>query len=164
MRSILVLPLLLLLAGCGGPDAPAGEQTTGNDSPMRPVANVQELMLTVVEPAAEGYWDAVGWIIDRDGTQEIRPQNEEEWEAVRNYAYAVTESANLLMMEGRAADQGTWISLSQGMMSIGERAIEAALAKDPEAVFTVGGDLYESCTACHAAYALETLRPNFGGD
>lgn len=150
----------LLLGACGGDDA----AESAADGPYRPVASVQELMLAVVEPAAETYWDAVGWIVDAQGTQEIRPSSEEEWEAVRNAAYVVAESGNLLMMEGRAVDNQTWISLSQAMIATAERAIQAAESRDEAAVFTIGGDLYETCTACHSAYALETLRPNFGDE
>ena len=160
LRSLTWLVCVGVLVGCAGEDAAANS----SEAPYRPVASVQELMLAVVEPAAETYWDAVGWITDSSGTLEIRPSTEEEWEAVRNAAYVVTESGNLLMMEGRAVDDQTWIALSQAMIATGQRAIDAANARDPEAVFTVGGDLYETCTACHSAYALGTLRPNFGED
>ena len=54
-----------LLLGCA-PDAP-------DSSNYEAVADVQELMLTVLEPAAEAYWDAVGWIIDETGEHEIAP-------------------------------------------------------------------------------------------
>ncbi|MQA89272.1 MAG: hypothetical protein GEU90_03410 [Gemmatimonas sp.] len=149
----------LALASCAG-DAPDAESSSAG-APFRPVASVQELMLTVVEPGAETYWDAVGWIIDAEGTQEIRPGSDEEWEAVRNAAFQVAESGNLLMMEGRAPEgDETWIAMSQAMTAMAERAIDAALARDELGVFRIGGDLYETCTACHAAYALETLRPN----
>lgn len=161
MRSRFLAALgLLALSACA--DAETTAETAPADTPFRPVANVQELMLAVVEPAAETYWDAVGWVVDAQGTQEIRPQGEEEWEAVRNAAFVVAESGNLLMMDGRRVDDQTWVALSQAMIATAERAIEAAVARDEAAVFTVGGDLYETCTACHSAYALETLRPNFG--
>ena len=86
---------------------------------MTAVADVQELMATVVEPAAEVYWDAVGWIIDASGTTEIRPGSPEEWEAVRNAAFVIAESGNLLMMEGRAVDQDAWIALSRSLIGRG---------------------------------------------
>ena len=127
---------------------------------MTVVADVQELMATVVEPAAEVYWDAVGWIIDASGTTEIRPGSPEEWEAVRNAAFVIAESGNLLMMEGRAVDQDAWIALSRSLIDTGRRAIEAAEARDEQAVFDMGAEVYYVCTACHATYALETLRPN----
>ena len=83
----LVLPILL--AGCA-PDAA--------EQPFIVVASLQDLMNTVVDPAADVYWEAVGWIIDASGTTEIRTENPEEWEAVRNAAYQVPDSGSLRMM------------------------------------------------------------------
>ena len=144
----LVVPILL--SGCGsGTDEP----------PFTLVADLADLMSTVVDPAADVYWDAVGWIIDASGTTEIRPESPEEWEAVRNAAYQVAESGNLMMMRGRAVDEPEWIAFSQALISVGRRAIEAAEARDEQGVFDVGAEIYAVCTACHATYALETLRP-----
>ena len=63
------------------------------------------------------------------------------------------------MMEGRALDQGAWVTMSQAMISMGERAIEAAAARNLEAMFDTGAEVYYTCTNCHATYAVETLRP-----
>ena len=144
----LVLPILL--TGCGsGTDEP----------PFTLVADLPDLMSTVVDPAADVYWDAVGWIIDASGTTEIRPESPEEWEAVRNAAYQVAESGNLMMMKGRAVDEPEWTAFSQAIISVGRRAIEAAEARDEQGVFDVGAEIYAVCTGCHATYAVETLRP-----
>ena len=145
----LVLPILLF--GCA-PEAA--------EQPFILVADLPDLMTTVVDPAADFYWDAVGWIIDASGTTEIRPESPEEWEAVRNAAYQVAESGNLMMMEGRAVDEPEWIVFSQAMISVGRRAIEAAEARDEQGVFDVGAEIYAVCTGCHATYAREVLRPN----
>ena len=144
----------VLLCGC----APDVEQ------PFIAVADLPDLMITVVEPAAEVYWDAVGWIIDASGTTEIRPGSPEEWEAVRNAAYQVAESGNLMMMEDRAVDEAAWTGFSQAMISVGRRAIEAAEARDEQGVFDVGAEIYAVCTGCHSTYARETLRPSHGGE
>jgi hypothetical protein len=117
-------------------------------------------MITVVEPAADFYWDAVGWIIDASGTTEIRPRSPEEWEMVRNAAYQVTESGNLMMMGDRAVPEPEWTVFSRAMINVGRRAIEAAEAQDPQGVFDVGAELYAVCTSCHATYARETLPPS----
>ena len=144
----LVLPILL--ASCA-PDAA--------EQPFIVVASLPDLMNTVVDPAADVYWDAVGWIIDAGGTTEIRPESPEEWEAVRNAAYQVAESGNLMMMRGRAVDEPEWTAFSEALISVGRRAIEAAEARDEQGVFDVGAELYAVCTGCHATYAAETLRP-----
>ena len=145
------LVLSLLLSGC---TSDSGEQT------FTLVADLSDLMVTVVEPAADFYWDAVGWIVDESGTTEIRPRSPEEWELVRNAAYQVAESGNLLLMEGRGVDEPAWTAFAQAMISSGQRAIEAAEAQDPMGVFDTGAEIYAVCSACHATYAEEVLRPN----
>ena len=117
-------------------------------------------MATIIEPAAEVYWDAVGTIEDSTGVTALYPRSAEEWVTVRNSAYAVAESGNLLMMAPRALDQDDWMRLSVAMIDAGKKAIKAAEARDTAAVFNVGAELYETCTACHARYAIGTLRPN----
>ncbi len=142
----LLLPLVL--SGC-----------TAAQEPYTPVANLQELMATVVDPAADFYWDAVGWIIDSTGTEEIRPRSPEAWDSVRNAAFVVAESGNLMMMQGRAIPEETFTTYAQAMVDIGRKAIEVAEARDEMAVFDVGAEMYAVCTGCHATYALETIRP-----
>ena len=111
-------------------------------------------MSSVIEPAAEVYWDAVGTVIDKNGTVEIEPKTDEEWTAVRNSAYVVAEAGNLLMMNGRAKDEGDWMRLSQALMDVGQRAIKAAESKNKAAVFDAGAEVYDACVACHAKYRL----------
>ncbi len=142
----LLLPILL--SGC-----------MAAEEPYTPVANLQELMATVVDPAADFYWDAVGWIIDENGTEEIRPASPEEWDLVRNAAFVVAESGNLMMMPGRAIDDELYASFAQAMVTVGQKAIEVAEARDEMAVFDVGAEMYAVCTGCHATYALELQRP-----
>jgi len=124
------------------------------------VADLPELMLHVVEPSAQTYWGAVGWILDFEGEHYFHPEGEEEWLAVENAAFMVAESGNLLMMDDRALDDEAWMVMSQALIDIGRRAVEVAEAKDEQAVFDVGAEMYFVCSQCHATYALETLRPS----
>ena len=124
------------------------------------VADVQQLMTSVLEPAAEVYWDAVGTIIDENGTVEIAPSTDEEWQAVRNAAFVIAESGNLLMMESRALDRGPWMALSRAMIEAGRGALDAAVAEDASAVFDAGAEVYYACSGCHATYAQEIVRPS----
>jgi hypothetical protein len=117
-------------------------------------------MASVIEPAADVYWDAVGTVVDKNGTVEIEPKTDEEWAAVRNSAYVVAEAGNLLMMNGRAKDGADWMRLSQALVDVGQRAIKAAESKNKAAVFDVGAEVYDTCVACHAKYPLPAMRPN----
>jgi hypothetical protein len=146
---------VLALAACA---PPADEEAAASD--YRPIGDVADLMAGVVEPAAEVYWDAVGVIVDSAGEHQLAPQTEEDWLAVRAAAYTVAESGNLLMMPERALDRGAWITMSQALVEVGQRAIEAADARSLDAVFDMGAEMYYVCTNCHGTYAAETLRPN----
>ena len=57
------------------------------------VADVQELMFHVVEPAAQEYWAAVGWILDYEGEHYFRPESDEEWLA--NYETVLARARNV---------------------------------------------------------------------
>lgn len=152
MRAyVLCLSLAFSTSGCAGAPEPP---------PYQPVADVKTLMATVMEPAAVVYWDAVGVIVDENGEQHIEPHTVEEWDAVRNAAYVVAESGNLLMMPTRAADGGEWMAASRLMIEAAQKAIRAAEARDKDAVFDVGAEMYDSCTNCHAKYSPQVMRPN----
>ena len=119
-------------AACGGaPPAP----------PLKPVADVKQLMQFVVEPAADAYWDGVGTIVDASGVTEFKPETSGEWDALVNHAYVIAETGNLMMLGGRPRDGGEWMRLSRALVD-------------------VGGEVYEACTNCHAQYANELGRPN----
>jgi hypothetical protein len=127
---------------------------------MRPVADLKQLMVSVLEPAADEYWDGVGTIIDNTGTTEIRPETNEDWDALVNHAYVIAESGNLLMMGSRPKDGGEWMQMSRALVDVGEKAIRAAASHNTQAVFDVGAEVYEVCTACHNKYAVDLARPN----
>jgi hypothetical protein len=69
----------------------------------------------------------------------------------------VAESANLLMMPGRARDEDRWMQDAKLMLDAGRAAYRAARAKDLAALEALNDQLYESCTSCHQHY-----RPNYG--
>jgi len=130
------------------------------ETPYQPLGDVAQLMAGVVEPAAEVYWDAVGIIVDAEGEHQMAPQTDEDWLAVRAAAYTVAESGNLLMMPGYRLDNGAWVTMSQTMIEVGGRAVEAADARSLDAVFDMGAEIYYVCTNCHATYSVGSLRPN----
>ncbi len=146
-----VSPLLLLLGA-----AASGCNTAPPESalpPFKPVTDTLQLMEWVVDPAADVIWDSVGTIIDASGRQDLRPETEEEWNAVRNAGAMVAESGNLLMMEPHARDRGDdWGQYAQGLVDAGVMAINAAEARDPDAVFEAGGRIYAVCASCHQMY------------
>ncbi len=151
--SFVLLIAVAAAAGCSSAPPPP---------PFKPVADLKQLMAHVVEPAADEYWDAVGWIDDAQGTVEIQPETQEEWDAVRNHAYAITESGNLMMLPTGRRTADEWMRMSVALVEAGQRAIRAAEQKNKQAVFDTGAEIYETCTNCHAKYAVELERPNAG--
>lgn len=133
---------LIWLGACSGPA----------EIPLRPVANVQQLMTHIVDPAADVVWDAVGTVITSEGEEHWEPETDEEWTFVLNGAITITEAANLLMIGERARDQEAWMRMAQGMAEAGLLAVEAAEAQDAEAIFEIGEDVYNSCERCHNLY------------
>jgi hypothetical protein len=120
--------------------------------PFTPIVDTGTLMESFIEPSADVIWLSVGTIVSAAGEEHIRPKTEEEWTKVRNAAVAVSEAGNLLMMEPRARDADEWMRLSKAMVETGAEAIKAADAKDPDAMFEAGAQIYSVCSNCHAKY------------
>ena len=146
-----VFLMFLSIAGCA-PEPP----------PFDEVADVRQLMLSVVDPAADVYWGSVATIMTMEGTEEIAPKNSAEWADVQYAAMVIAESGNLLMTPGRVQEDPKWMELSQALIASGRVAMAAAEARDPEAVFEAGGEVYLVCSECHATFAPDALRSNFG--
>ena len=129
--------------------------TSKEEQPFREIVGTRLLMTAMLDPAADVVWDSVKSIITEEGIEEIAPQTNEEWIAVRNAAVVVGESGNLLMLERRAKDQGDWIGWSLDLVDAGKAAMVAAEARDPEALFAAGGAIYEACLGCHENYWVQ---------
>ena len=126
--------------------APAAGAPPPPPSP-RPVGSMSELMIRLIYPTS----DAVFYITTRT------PETQQEWEELQNKTLTLAESANLLMMPGRARDQDRWLVDAKRMYDAGAAAYRAARAKDVAALEAVNEDLYQSCVECHRHY-----RPNYG--
>lgn len=142
------MPLVLLsVSGCSTtPAAPP--------PPFQTTANMKDLMLNVLDPAADTIWESVGTIMTVDGTFEKAPSTDDEWAGVRAGAIQLAESGNLLMLPSRSSGSEEWIAQSRALIEASNRAIKAIDAKDKDALFTVGGDIYDVCTNCHRQFAL----------
>lgn len=158
MKQILVMSSCAVLLCACAPKSPAPASEAAAAPPFHVVTNVKQTMNWIIEPNADVLWDSVGTIITEKGREELLPQTEEEWEAVRGAAAVIAESGNLLMMDGRAFDRDEWMKASRGMIDAANTAIAAAEAKDVPALFDAGGAVYESCTGCHSKYALALQR------
>jgi len=115
--------------------------------PMRNVGTMSDLMVKILYPSS----DALFYIETRT------PKTDTEWTLVEGQALMLAESANLLMMPGRARDQKQWMDDSKLLLEVGAEALKAAKAKDVPAIAALSDQLYASCTTCHTHY-----RPGYG--
>ena len=137
---------------CGGVDVTGAPAKLSGPEPLLQPALLLVVFLGIVRPAAREVFASVGTIISADGVEEREPRTDEEWAAVGNSAAALVESANLLMMDGRAIDKGDWTKMSKAMADAAIVALKAIEARDKEALLASGEGINESCGACHQRY------------
>jgi len=138
----------VIAAGAG----PRPADRSAERPPTVPVASVRQIMNSIVNPAARHVFASVGTIISAAGTEERAPRTAEEWTAVATSAAVLAESANLLMMDGRAIDKDEWRTISKAMADASIVALKAAEARNKDALFDSGETIYASCNACHEKY------------
>jgi cytochrome c553 len=117
-------------------------QVASDRPPTRNVGTMSDLMVKIIYPSS----DALFYIESRT------PKTDSEWTALEGQALMVAESANLLMMPGRARDQKQWMADAKLMLDAGAAAVTAAKARDVAAISALSEQLMESCTSCHRHY------------
>ena len=128
--------ILFFLAATASAQAPS----------LQPVGTVSQLMIDLIYPSS----DAIFYI------ERTPPKNEVEWNVIRAQALLLAESGNLLMIAGRARDQGNWMKDSKMLIDAGAAAYKAASAKDMTAILALNDQLNAACVTCHEQY-----RPNY---
>jgi hypothetical protein len=157
LNWLFVVSVLLFISGIGFVIASA--RTARSAAPAAevavkttPVANVKQIMGAITGPAANAVYSAVSTSVTAEGIKEVAPQTEEEWAALGNNAAALAESANMLMTDGRAIDQGDWIKFSRELVDSAKVALKAAQDKSTTGILDAGGPINETCDNCHAKY------------
>jgi hypothetical protein len=150
LRNFLFASLAISITACQ-PEPPPFDESLA----------LVEVMVHVIEPAAEVYWDSVGIVLDAEGTHEIAPSNSSEWLAVENAAATLIEAGNILLTPARQPGDPRWIEMARALSAAGVEALAAADARDTDAVFEAGGNVYLACANCHAAFAPALLPANF---
>ena len=139
-RTVAVIGLAALLAGCKA---------------AAPAETVQQMMKNKVQPTAQIYWDAVQYISDENGSRDIVPQTDADWEKVRKAAADLQDYGKLLQTDAYTKDRNPdWVKFSQAMVEVSQQAEQAAKDKNVDKVFEVSGTIYSVCSACHMAYPL----------
>jgi len=147
--STLLVVLLVALAGVAQQQSAGSPQSsleTAPQVPYRIVGTMSQLMTDIIYPTT----DDISYIVTRP------PSNDAGWAAIQRSALTLAESANLLMMPGRARDQDKWITDARLLLDAGNLAFKAAKAKDFDALVALNEQLVTACTTCHQDY-----RPNY---
>lgn len=179
--SLLLRGLLLAaflsgwLAACDKPAPPAVASVPA----FKATATIQDLMVAVVDPAADFVWESVGTELSQNGLVEKQPRTDEEWLAVRKQAIILVESANLLQVPGRAvvaaggkledahvpgilspeeaqkAIREDWAGYSKavdGFHEMATLALRAIDAKNVAGLLEAGSRIQQACENCHVKF------------
>jgi len=139
----LALLLAALASACSTPEPAAPS--------YHPIATTKELM-QAMDPIADEFWDVVGTVVTKDGSFEKAPATDEEWAAVRNHAVILAETGSILLFPSRSGGSAEWIKQANALIDTSQRSIKAIDAKDKDALFNVGAEVYEACTNCHRRF------------
>lgn len=151
------------------------------EEPFRLTASIRELMDSEVDPAADFIWASVASISTVKGLEERQPRTDEEWLEVRRHAITLIEATNLLVMKGRRVsakyeaasgageldtdqvqqkidtNRAAFVALAQRLQDTGLQTLAAIDAKDPVALFNLGGTIDDACESCHVTFWYPNL-------
>ena len=116
---------------------------------MHAYATTKEVIDAIVAPDSQAIFDAVAY---ENGQLTRAPRNDDQWTRLRLQALSVAEAGNLLMMQGRAKDTGDWATFSHAMSVKAAAVADAASSRNVDTFLNAGGELYDTCTACHMKY------------
>ena len=167
-KSIL-LAGVLMVTGCSAPK-PANQ-------PLEMAATIKDIMDSMIDPSGDFMFEAVAEISDENGITQRAPRTDEEWKEVRNRAFILFESANLLMMEGRRVaqpgdkaefpevelepdeiqkliddDRPSFLRRAHRLQEAANMALKASDARDTKALFKSIEQLDRACENCHLHY------------
>ncbi|MGD0437728.1 MAG: hypothetical protein ABSB86_14800 [Bryobacteraceae bacterium] len=123
---------LIFIAGAAIAQAPS----------FKPVGSMSQLMVNIIYPTSDALF-----YIERNP-----PKTDADWGLISNQALMLAESGNLLMLPGRARDQGNWITDSKMLVDVGAAAYKLARAKDMQGILDLNDQLTASCVVCHDQY------------
>jgi len=178
-RKLLPLTLIALLVSVSGCDKqPDTAATPSVDlSTFKPVATLQEIMLSVIDPNVDPIWNSISTESSAEGIIEKRPESDEDWAVLRNHAITLREVSNLLVIPGRdvahpeantsihhselesaaiqaliAAQWPEFILRAQALQDAAHLAVLAIEAKDVDRLEEVGGIIEHACEGCHSQF------------
>jgi hypothetical protein len=165
------------IAGCQRQAAEPAAEPAAALPQYAPVATIKDLMLGLIDPAADAVWLSVTTVVGAAGTVDTAPKTDDDWNKVRYGAMTLVEGANLLLMPGRHVarpgeksltpgvelepqemealvnkDRAAWNDHAGKLRAAGVAVLVAVDAKDADKVFELGAEVEEACETCHRQY------------
>ena len=112
------------------------------ESAIMPVATVKQLCEGMITASSDALFNV--------GREE--PADDDDWRAVLHSALMLAESGNLLMLDGRARDDGEWMTMSRALVDAGVTAVRAVEVRDVDALLGAGDQIVVACETCHVPY------------
>ena len=112
------------------------------ESAIMPVATVKQLCEGMITASSDALFN-----VGREA-----PAGDDDWRAVLNSALMLAESGNLLMLDGRARDDGEWMTMSRALVDAGVTAVRAVEVRDVDALLGAGDEIVVACETCHVPY------------
>ena len=117
------------------------------ESGIVPVATVKQLCEGMITASSDALFN-----VGREA-----PDDDDDWRAVLHNALMLAEAGNLLMLEGRARDDGEWMTMSRALVDAGVAAVTAVEVRDVDALLGAGDLIVVACETCHVPYRDEGL-------
>lgn len=142
-RTLAIMALsAVVLSACGG-----GETSTSQSVERLPVSH-EEIMVSLVNLAADPYWAAT-W---------NNPQTDRDWRELERATFQIQVGGTLLTVPGTGsmdaehAQNPRWRALATQLSEDGARALNAVKAQNTELMVRAGGQLIETCETCHREF------------
>ena len=146
---------------------------------VKPVVSVKELMKYMIDPVADNIFNAVGTTVTKQGTVDVEPRTEEDWDKIRTGAVSLAEGAYLLKIRRPFTPPGDennstgpdavelspaqitakverdpveWNARIEALRNVALEALDVARRKDVTELWDVGENLDNACEACHRSY------------
>src|SRR5262245_20212460 len=192
-RSHLVLAacagslLLNLSMACSSPSAepprpaptPAASHNPELWGDLKPIVSVKELMRDMIDPASDFVFNAIGTVISKKGTEEIRPHTDADWDRIRVGAVTMAEGVYLLKIPRPFTPPGDennstgpdsfelspaeikaklekdpvlWNAKIEALRNVGLEVMDIVKRRDVDELWDAAENLDQACEQCHLEY------------
>lgn len=112
---------------------------------------IRELMQTPIAPASDALFNAV---VYTNGELASAPRTDAQWARLRAQAESLMAAGDALAALAPGENPDEWRRHSAALAESATQAARAIDGKSVDGLLEAGSRIYESCTGCHAAYAV----------